>query len=108
MVASLHRIAATVLQQPLLAIDQQEAEMLTRAGANVARHYDLGVVSPVVVDWFGLISTAGTVYGTRIVAARLQAARAAAEAAQAQPAQPFPDVSGNPPPPMGNVVDLPR
>ena len=68
---SLHTMAATVLKQPLLMLDESEAAALAKAGAGVARHYPMKA-SAQAVDWVNLIMCLGTVYGTRVVAMKMQ------------------------------------
>lgn len=50
-----------------LALEQHEAKALGVAAAEVAKHYPAmsSVVDPKVMAWWGLLQTAGMVYGPR-------------------------------------------
>jgi len=65
---------------PELALDEEKEEhvILTRAVANVARHYGITVPSGKVVDWANLLKCLSVIYGPRIgaIALRHRAERA--------------------------------
>jgi len=74
---------ATITGNAMIAIDTDEAAKLAQAAQRVARHYDVPGMSQQTIDWIGLIQTVGAIYGSRIMAARLErAAERAARAAQ--------------------------
>ena len=75
-------MAATVLAQPMLSLDQSEADALAKAIGGVARHYPMKA-SAQTVDWVNLIMCVGTVYGTRFVAMRASAAQEQSAVVQA-------------------------
>lgn len=75
---------ATITGNAYVAIEKDESDKLAKAMANVARHYDVPGLSQETLDWIGLIQTAGAIYGSRIMASRLE--RAAAK--RAEPAKP--------------------
>lgn len=68
-----------------LMLDRPECDALAKACAEVASHYDLPAVAPETLAWINLIQTAGVIYGSRIIAARMEAQ--AHRAARAQPTQ---------------------
>lgn len=67
-------MAATVLSEPMLIIEQDEAAALAKAIGQVSRHYDLHASSK-VVDWTNLVMCLGSIYGTRFIAMRAAASR---------------------------------
>ena len=71
---SAHAMLATITGNSYVAIEQGEAEKLAKAMANVARHYDVPGLSQETLDWIGLIQTAGAIYGSRVMASRLERA----------------------------------
>lgn len=62
---STHLLLSAALQQPDLALSEDEAKEIAKASANVAKHYDLGA-SEKVVDWGNLFLCLGVVYAPRI------------------------------------------
>lgn len=56
-----------------LALDDQEAEEIARAAANVGQHYNVPV-SPVQQAWIGLGMTVGSIYAGKILAIRMSRA----------------------------------
>lgn len=68
---SIHLGLASVTGQPAFALEQSEARKLAEAGVEVAKHYDIAVLSPRTMAWinFGLI--AAGIYGPRVMAMRL-------------------------------------
>lgn len=80
MLLAVHNGLAAVTGAPEFAIDQEEAEGLAKAAANVARHYNTPKMAQKTIDWLTLGSTLGAVYGTRIAAYRLRTADARREA----------------------------
>lgn len=75
---------ATITGNQMLAIDTDEAGKLAQAMQRVARHYDVPGLSQQTIDWIGLIQTVGAIYGSRIMAARME--RAAERATKPPPA----------------------
>lgn len=65
MLLSVHMMGAALLKTPELAIDAQEAQMLAKASAAVAEHYDF-IPDPKTQAWFNLVMVAGTIYGPRL------------------------------------------
>lgn len=62
-------------QNPLFDIDDADAEKITKAAANVMRHYEnIPGISPKTRDWILLIQAAGSMYGPRFLAWRMEAA----------------------------------
>ena len=84
---AVHNGLAAVTGAPEFAIDQEEAEGLAKAAANVARHYNTPKMAQKTIDWLTLGSTLGAVYGTRIAAYRLRTADARREAREREMAR---------------------
>jgi hypothetical protein len=59
----MHAGAATQLQSPSLLMSEEQADAVTRAGARVARHYDIAVLDPKWQDWFAFAGVMAKVYG---------------------------------------------
>lgn len=92
--SEIHSGVAMMVNVPELALDEANGEhvKLSRAIQRVMRHYDLPSVSPIALDYFMLIKTAGLVYGSRIIAynlrQRAERARPINQPAQVQTGQP--------------------
>jgi len=67
---SVHQMLAFGTGVPELAIEQAEAHSVAAAYVQVARHYPILQQSEKVLDWGGLLSALGMVYGTRLYAMR--------------------------------------
>ena len=81
---AIHTGVATLTAVPELELDPDEAEKLSRACANVARHYALPTMLQKTKDWTTLgIVIVGT-YGARIGAYRIRTADERAKARQAE------------------------
>lgn len=52
-------------------LEDSEGEKLAAAVEKVARHYDVPAVSSEVMDWIGLIIVCGSIYGPRLMAAKI-------------------------------------
>ncbi len=63
----IHTMLASSLHVPELELTQGEAEQLSKAIANVAAYYPVAV-DPKTMAWLGLITIAGSLYGSRAVA----------------------------------------
>ena len=61
-----------MLQSDLFAITEDEASKLAKALTNVTQLYDLPVIGEKAIAWVNLASVAGTVYGPRLVAAKIR------------------------------------
>lgn len=59
---------AIATQSPDIQLSEEEAEQYAKAIAAVARHYDLGA-SAKALDWTNLLTTMGSIYGVRAMAA---------------------------------------
>lgn len=80
---------ATITGNANIAIETDEAQKLATAMQRVARHYDVPGMKQETLDWIGLIQTAGAIYGSRIMAAKMErAAKKAAEPAKPEPIRP--------------------
>lgn len=55
-----------------LQLDDSEGEKLAAAVEKVARHYDIPDVASETKDWIGLIICAGTIYGSRFAAWKME------------------------------------
>ena len=117
MLLAVHNGLAAVTGAPEFAIDQEEAEGLAKAAANVARHYNTPKMAQKTIDWLTLGSTLGAVYGTRIAAYRLRTADQRREAREREALRrrggvkpPGPPTNGVPPfaesQPLVNPQDL--
>lgn len=71
MLLGVHSGLAALLKAPSLELEDDEAKSLAVAAARVAAHYDLGG-SQKMVDWGMLLTTIGSVYGTRLIAASIE------------------------------------
>lgn len=91
---STHAMLASITGNQMLMLAKEEADALAMCIGNVARHYDIPGVSQQTIDWIALIQTAGAIYGTRFVAARMSA-----KANAAKDVTPKPEVKEPPPPP---------
>jgi len=58
----MHAGAAMKLNAPELVINEDQAQAITRAAANVARHYDIAVLDPKWQDWIAFAGCLGKVY----------------------------------------------
>lgn len=58
----MHAGAAMKLSAPELVINEDQAQAITRAAANVARHYDIAVLDPKWQDWLVLAGVLGKTY----------------------------------------------
>lgn len=65
---------AAIVQSPDIAIDDDEAEKLAKAIANVTRHYDVPQMAQTTIDWIMLIQAGGAIYGPRLIAWRMERA----------------------------------
>lgn len=68
---STHAMLASIASAPDLAIDEDEAEKLAKAIANVSRHYNVPTMAQETLDWIMLIQAGGAIYGPRIIAWRM-------------------------------------
>lgn len=76
---SVHSMLAAATGNELLSLSPEEAKTLATAAAKVQRHYPMKA-SAQALDWANLVFAMATVYGTRVLAFRLQAKQAAEEA----------------------------
>ncbi len=81
MIAVASGIVALELQRP-------EAEMLASSINEVASFYDVPSIAPETLAWIGLGQALFTIYGTRLIAARLKRAMNNARPVQPKPASP--------------------
>ena len=95
---SVHQMLAFGTGVAELSIEHEEAHSVAAAYVQVARHYPVLQQSEKVLDWGGLLSALGMVYGTRLYAMRMKPRPA--KPAQPQ-AQPKPGSRGS------NVVEIP-
>lgn len=78
-----HAMLHSITQSVLFEIDENDADKMAKAIANVTRHYDVPQMAQKTVDWIMCIQTMGAVYGPRIMAIRMErAARNARPAPQ--------------------------
>lgn len=68
--AGIHLGIAMLTQQPHWNIDEQEAEAMAKAVANVARHYPKVAGSQKLIDWTMLIGALGMAYVPRAMMTR--------------------------------------
>jgi hypothetical protein len=68
---STHAMIASMFNAPNFALDDDEAEKLSKAIANVTRHYDIPGMSQKSVDWIMAIQASGAIYGPRLLAWRI-------------------------------------
>lgn len=69
------------------ALDKEEANQLSVAAINVARHYDVGVLSPKVMAWLSLVGVMGAIYVPKMLMTK---GRPKKEATQENEPQYFP------------------
>lgn len=79
---------ASMFNAPNMALDDDEAEKLSKAIANVTRHYDVPGMSQKSVDWIMAIQAGGSIYGTRLLAWRMERATKAVKPAPQNPNAP--------------------
>jgi hypothetical protein len=78
---SIHLGIAAITQQPIWQLSKDEADALGVAIENVAAQYDwLSKLTPEIVAWGHLVTTAATIYGGRLVLLKLGAGRSATSA----------------------------
>ncbi len=65
-----HSGIAAMLKSDVWELEDDEAKSLAVAASRVAAHYDMGG-SQKMIDWGMLLTTLGSVYGTRIMAASI-------------------------------------
>lgn len=75
---NVHAMLASATKEDALAINDIQAETLAKSIANVQRHYN-SVLSEKHIDWFNLVSVAGTMYGAMFLAIRGKRIAARAE-----------------------------
>lgn len=94
----MHAGAAMRLQAPAFMLTDDQAEQLTRAAAEVAKHYDIAMLDPKWMSWIALGGVAAKIYGP--MALSYWGERHATIAAP--PAQPAPNgaLASGPPPVM--------
>ncbi len=80
---SIHLGLSSLLAEPALALDATEGRKLAEAGVEVARHYDIAVLSPKAMAWLNLGVIAAGIYGPRIMAMRIKAGLKKAARAEA-------------------------
>ena len=94
---------AAITQTPELALDQADAERLSKALSNVSRHYKLPALAPDKMALGMLFWTAGRIYAPRVMAisSRKQGKAPAAPAGMTQvhPEAPRPSPAPEPPTP---------
>lgn len=64
-------ILAGISKCPELDLDAEEAKQVAAAYANVARHYNF-YVNEKAADWYNLLTVAGAVFGSKIIAIRMR------------------------------------
>lgn len=64
----------SLTQSVLFEIDENDAEKMAKAIANVTRHYDVPQMAQKTVDWIMMIQCTGVIYGPRIMAMRMERA----------------------------------
>lgn len=62
-----HMMLAKIAKVPEIALDEDEAQKLANATANVARHYNIAV-SQKTLDWTNFATAICGIYGTRLIA----------------------------------------
>lgn len=67
---------------PFIAIEKVEAEQLGNAVADLMEIYGVPEMAPETIAWGSLIQACAFIYGTRIVAYRMEAAKRKREAAK--------------------------
>lgn len=65
-----HSGISAMLKSDVWELEEEEAKSLAVAASRVAAHYDMGG-SQKMIDWGMLLTTLGSVYGTRIMAASI-------------------------------------
>lgn len=65
-----HSGISAMLKSDVWELEEDEAKSLATAASRVAAHYDMGG-SQKMIDWGMLLTTLGSVYGTRIMAASI-------------------------------------
>jgi hypothetical protein len=85
---STHAMLASIASAPGMAIDEDEAEKLAKAVANVSRHYDIPTMAQTTVDWVMLIQACGAIYGPRLLAWKMDRAAKRARPAPQSPMAP--------------------
>lgn len=65
-------MGAFLLKTPELDLDPEEAKKLAEGTANVLRHYPSVTMPAQALDWIGLATCIGMVYGPRLVAIRMR------------------------------------
>lgn len=73
---------------PNLELDDDEAVKLSKAIANVTRHYDVPGMSQKTVDWIMAVQAGGAIYGPRLLAWRMERASRMAKPAPQNPSAP--------------------
>jgi hypothetical protein len=112
---AIHTGLGVVTSVPEFVLDPSEAAELSKASADVARHYKIPKFAQKTLDWTTLATVMASVYGTRIAAYRLRTAdeRAAARKTEAdrraaqnggRPLQPAP----KPPSPLNGGSPAPQ
>lgn len=80
---STHAMLHSLTKSVLFEIDNDDAEKLAKAVANVTRHYDLPGMSQKTLDHIVLIQACGAIYGPRLMAMKLERIEARNAARQA-------------------------
>lgn len=70
---SIHTMGAIALKTPELMITEDESKQLASAINRVTELYDIPILSEKSMAWMGLAMAAGTVYGPRLMAAKMNA-----------------------------------
>lgn len=68
---SVHTMGAMFLKIPELMINEEESKQLAEAINKVTELYDIPILSDKSMAWMGLAMAAGSIYGPRMVAAKL-------------------------------------
>lgn len=81
---SMHRMLAALTNTAELAIEKEEAKQLAEAIERVERLYTDAIIPESWLAWGNLVSVAGQVYGTRIMAANIRKKSSKARPVSAQ------------------------